>query len=1221
MASLSLKTIQKLNWISPSYSSFVPDQVLTHSQLNGIIDYFEDQNRMTRLRLSGSGIACGFQLSVIGGKLNLSQGTGITTDGDLIYNTITNGVVYKANCALVEFTNYMEYDDSYTNYFKDLFPGFKEGAILELIPSTAPEISDSIPVQKIELDNFPTVGESIDDYVFFIYLESFDKESGACTSTSCENQGNERVNKVRYLMLPAEYAQAFIDKEDTLYKEKRAHQTFQDGLKKLQVKRLIFNSGTNVLTANSSSQVASYYYNAIQEGSTLTDLKDGLNLMYEKLGLEELDSDFNSLLNFSSASIPADVQYRFDLFKDLVETYNEARDLLMHIDTYCCPQIHSFPKHLMVSGFYTSNNTLTMTSHYRHDFYESPIVGDNKTNYLNLLALVERARTLISSYTTTNKGDQTVITPSNVNGTLGSKAIPFYYVPSTDLLSAWDFDKTSSRLQKTHLSYNKGLLSGEPAIQNPLAYTIDENDFYRIEGHQGKEPQTVKNELEELKRVYGLDFDILIADVSDSDQSLSVLVEKRPSITHLAGVPKGGTFVLASENNAVFADFAITGKIQVENTGVGCCPLVECSYPFISSLKYLNNLSRSLNGSQSSTIIMPSYYILRVTRYEINGRSMKTTLSPEDILVPLTDIFLRRTHAITQALNNRYPKGVVFDYNESQKRFTITRSKYDKYVIEMEDVTLSSLNIAISQPVYTYSNTGMFCASSAGRTGISGTHRPMVMVCRELREYNEAFYESLQSTHAPIAKDDDLTQYRDDWEAFNKLKWRLPQNELIKDVRFVNKQTELPSEQQRTLTQMMNNMNGVLPSLGGATDQSANLSYKLDGDWVTGEFVTLDMYNIWKNFDPIQKALTPEREIYEFVEMKKHLHEDRGVTKMSVYISGAQYVSAFDPVIATYEDQIDFYFSCNSRGEYAIPLSLNNPSGGGGSTDPGPGDVTTPIDSDVEPNTGTDTPATGGGIFTEPSTGTPVTGGNGGEIIDVEINDPSITQFRVAEVIDPEIDRSKLIGDAFSGTTMQRETTDPSSAEILPSNIERASAEINPTAATTNFNIGAARASMPKSESTNEPKVQNTIVGKATTTTANRSIETTPTPIARTSRKAVEPIKTPARASRPTSTKAPENKATVAKVPAKKTAVPKAVTPKVAPKKAAAKKAPAKKATPKVASTKTTAKKAVAKKATSTKKAAPKVASTKTTAKKAATAAKKPTAAKARATRKRNTKK
>ena len=85
----NLKDINtKLVDISTQYSKFNKNQVLTETQLNGFLDYFDDQDRLTRTSLSGVGIVCGFKVSVHGTNdsrsIKITQGRGVTTDGDLI---------------------------------------------------------------------------------------------------------------------------------------------------------------------------------------------------------------------------------------------------------------------------------------------------------------------------------------------------------------------------------------------------------------------------------------------------------------------------------------------------------------------------------------------------------------------------------------------------------------------------------------------------------------------------------------------------------------------------------------------------------------------------------------------------------------------------------------------------------------------------------------------------------------------------------------------------------------------------------------------------------------------------------------------------------------------------------------------------------------------------------------------------------------------------------
>ncbi|MFW5756952.1 MAG: hypothetical protein ACOCWK_10130, partial [Tangfeifania sp.] len=77
---------EKLEKITTHYHTFVDNQVLTKDQLNQFIGYFEDQHRLSRVFLHGVGTVCGFKLNLnpAENQIIISQGVGVTTDGDLI---------------------------------------------------------------------------------------------------------------------------------------------------------------------------------------------------------------------------------------------------------------------------------------------------------------------------------------------------------------------------------------------------------------------------------------------------------------------------------------------------------------------------------------------------------------------------------------------------------------------------------------------------------------------------------------------------------------------------------------------------------------------------------------------------------------------------------------------------------------------------------------------------------------------------------------------------------------------------------------------------------------------------------------------------------------------------------------------------------------------------------------------------------------------------------
>ncbi len=54
----------KLDNVTTQYRKFNDNQALTEGQLNEFIDYFEDQDRLSRTRLSGVGVVCGFSIGI-----------------------------------------------------------------------------------------------------------------------------------------------------------------------------------------------------------------------------------------------------------------------------------------------------------------------------------------------------------------------------------------------------------------------------------------------------------------------------------------------------------------------------------------------------------------------------------------------------------------------------------------------------------------------------------------------------------------------------------------------------------------------------------------------------------------------------------------------------------------------------------------------------------------------------------------------------------------------------------------------------------------------------------------------------------------------------------------------------------------------------------------------------------------------------------------------------
>jgi len=522
------------------------------------------------------------------------------------------------------------------------------------------------------------------------------------------------------------------------------------------------------------------------------------------------------------------------------------------------------------------------------------------------MSLLSRIKSLVDNYSINNEEEEVEnegikITPSYTMGVLGKKAIPFYFNVDTTLLEYWDFDKTVNQRQGYNVSYHTHELASDSHIQNALRYTTNQ-DFYRIEGHIGESGLDSKDQIIQLKNTEALDFDCILFNIESTENTFGQFVSKHPSITHKAGVQKGGTFILLASQNNIIADFNLSYKIPQTVQQDSCCFLKEYSFPWISSLKYLNNLSRSLKGTQSENKVMPEAYRLQILQYKINGENLINTSTI--VSIPLEDVFLKRVHAITKRLNERFNEGVVFDFNESQKRFVITAAKEDTYMIRLRDITLGFNN-----PVYTYSTNGMFRNNKVFRTN--------AMICRDLKNYNASFYKNLQEKIAPVNKDDDYGTYDEKWAKWTTLTERLLSNEVLAEAGF----TRMITNPQQLSTALENS---ILPDLLGSFQSVVSdkiLRFYIDGDWVNGTWVNNFMLTHHR-----QNRNNTHDDITLFVNLRKFLHNETGVTKMSIYIENQEYIPEFDEHLEQYSAIADIYFCMLPTGVNAFRL---NPSNGG----------------------------------------------------------------------------------------------------------------------------------------------------------------------------------------------------------------------------------------------------------------------------------------------------
>ena len=115
-----------------------------------------------------------------------------------------------------------------------------------------------------------------------------------------------------------------------------------------------------------------------------------------------------------------------------------------------------------------------------------------------------------------------------------------------------------------------------------MSYNHNDKDFYKIEGqlHHSQRFTTVLSGIKNNIKQFNLDFDVVgvsltdIKDNKDKDRvSYSEYIKKHPGITHMSGVPAGGTLVLVYESETseqIIGDFALPYRCctEKENTSL-----------------------------------------------------------------------------------------------------------------------------------------------------------------------------------------------------------------------------------------------------------------------------------------------------------------------------------------------------------------------------------------------------------------------------------------------------------------------------------------------------------------------------------------------------------------------------------------------------------------------------------------------------------------------------
>ncbi|MGZ4118693.1 MAG: hypothetical protein ACXVPY_14495, partial [Bacteroidia bacterium] len=523
-----------------SYPIFENNQVLTSSQLNELVAYLDEQNRLTRVKLIGDGIACGFDLnfnnSVTPYELTIFQGMGITSAGFLI----TEG-----DCVVRRYRPYTLPKGATYIPFQDPDTTVQDVTLWELLTDDAP----TLPSDVIQFLNVPT--NFVNDKVVLLFLEILDVDLNSCLAKSCDAVGIERTFNLRKLLIN----KADLDK--VIARTCTQANLFPDkyDLPEIFMKRALFTNDPPAANTSNYFVFSQTYINALR---STAQPATGVTI-YDQLvrALKQTYIDFSPILSdqyggvnpFASLPSPTwtsymngisagpkylGMQYFYDFIKDLILAYNEFRDVAFDLMSECCIDMDCFPQHLMLGEVIPSGSC--KPSKYRHYFTTSPIFNNQKEKLARAISLFQRMVLMTREFDlpTINNPSTTIIAPSTLavpvfitpsnekRDPLSKRAIPYYYrihEPDTDLGTleqSWDYNfKLKCLFSKglAPLAYgNQDILQStdQGPVKTPLFYDDDPYNFFRIEGGIRGNVVSVENQINKIIN----DFDLPIKVIS-----------------------------------------------------------------------------------------------------------------------------------------------------------------------------------------------------------------------------------------------------------------------------------------------------------------------------------------------------------------------------------------------------------------------------------------------------------------------------------------------------------------------------------------------------------------------------------------------------------------------------------------------------------------------------------------------------------------------------------
>ena len=501
-----------------TYPVFEANQVLSSTHLNELFEYLDEQTRLTRANLVGIGIVCGLDVTFEQplGPVHLSSGCGVTSQGYLVVEPVDLTLGYVRAYTLPR-------ELGYEPFMKPVGGAPTQFDLWELFPDDDEPGATSLAKSGLTLDG----------KVVVLFVEQTKDRLRNCSPKNCNDRGAAVTSTVRRLLVDV----ADLDRAAEVANQLAPSYVEPDLTERLNLPDLRMPRVDVPNTGPVSSEgVLRAFQETFRRDGLAGQTAQALTALYEAFRPVIRESfDDNPFLGFASRfdfldKVPTTtsqvrfMQYYWDLFDDVLTAYDEVRWTGVDLLCACCPPEGLFPRHLMAGALVPD---LHGAADHRHRFVRSPAVGDCVGRTHELQTLFGRLVALVDRFTETPPDRGVKATPSRSgDAPLSAKAIPYYYdqTGTPPVYQLWDPLKSAHGRANHNLGYRADDYTPAPPafVTDPLAFDLTPNDFLRIEGHLGKDVQTVLGSLLALKKSHRLPIDVVALRTGRIDDDVEI---------------------------------------------------------------------------------------------------------------------------------------------------------------------------------------------------------------------------------------------------------------------------------------------------------------------------------------------------------------------------------------------------------------------------------------------------------------------------------------------------------------------------------------------------------------------------------------------------------------------------------------------------------------------------------------------------------------------------